>query len=515
MEDSIFLDSINIKTFPEFIIDYFKDEKIDSKFSNLRSFYSELLGTINYDIKNSYLNRILKYLSSKEESTILILEDIKDGIYEKELINFFRDLNDQMAQNPAYSFFYKNLLGKCAFLYFGKEELKQVEEAYSSQKFDLFLYLLFLHACKNYKINTPKITANRLFNDAICLFYDNELRYSLLKHAADLGNDLACMQYSELYYEDVETRMTYLMKGKNLVGNLWGVAFSIEHGDVPKQLLEGYKKELKSIIDEGDKYMQNINVINETDSYRKECTAISFKIYLYLAKEKNYTKAINSVGKFFIKEKVAYMNKNKIDQKKSAEVGLNYLLEAVRLGNIHAMQNIGSFIYNNNKNPNPIYTEVLKERKIFFDTNGKNADPIYKEMLRIGAESHDFLSSIYLTKILIDEGKLDEAEKYLQVTAKKNNGESLYRLGKIYETKLCEKEAIDYYNKAIANRYYAASIDLAKLYFSKYMTNFSSDNTKNGYLLLSINLLETYYNKYSAAEKKEADMLLANFKSII
>ena len=76
-------------------------------------------------------------------------------------------------------------------------------------------------------------------------------------------------------------------------------------------------------------------------------------------------------------------------------------------------------------------------------------------------------------------------------------------------------DAIEYYEKAINNNLYSASIDLAKLYFKKYMMQVSKDNSKNGYLLLAVNLINSYYDKYNDEEKKEADYLLKTFKDLL
>ena len=57
--DSQLLDSINIKTYPELIVNFLKDNNINSNFNNLRGFYNELLASLSEDIRDSYLNRIL------------------------------------------------------------------------------------------------------------------------------------------------------------------------------------------------------------------------------------------------------------------------------------------------------------------------------------------------------------------------------------------------------------------------------------------------------------------------
>ncbi|MBR1416477.1 MAG: sel1 repeat family protein [Bacilli bacterium] len=494
MNETTLLDKINIKTYPELIINYFKENNINTNITNLRSFYYKLLDSINVDIRDSYLNRILKYLSSKEESTILILEDIKDNIYKKELVVFFEELNNIILNNSTNSFFYKNLLENCSFIFFEDEELNIINNLYSNKKYGLLLYELFIHACKNYKINTPKITAERLLNNSYCLYDDADLKPVLIKTSADLGNDIACELYGNIVYSDHNERLIYFLKGRNNPQNLWEIGFIIEHFEISENQLTMLKKELKNIFDEGSKYMQNIIVTNQTNSFNKECISLALEIYLYLANEKNNSKGLCSVGKFFLGHKVAIIENNKIDEEKSIQMGIDYSFKAVRLGNVHAMQNIGTYFYKNKK---------------------ENEEYKYKELLQIGADVKDLLSCVYLTKVLIDENKIEEAEKYLKIIVKQKDGESLYRLGKIYETRLQTQEAIKYYKDAISNNYYIASIDLAKLYFTEYMNNSENSNIKNGYLLLAINVLENNYNKYEEKEKKEANELLNNFKSLI
>lgn len=494
MNENILLDTFNIKTYPELIINYLKTNNIKTNINNLRSFYSELLESINNDVKDSYLNRILKYLSSKEECTILIFEDIKDNIYKKQIESFFEKLNNLIITNSTHTFFYKSIVEKCSFIFFEENELKEVNKMYSQENYDSLLYFLFIHACKNYKTTPPKITAERLLNESYCLYDDTDLKPVLIKTAADLGNDIACEIYGNITYSDFNERLIYFLKGKSYPNNLWEIGFIIEHFGLTNDQLSMLKKELKYIFDEGSKYMENIVVINEDNPFNKECITLALQIYFYLANEKCSSKGLCSVGKFFLEEMVAIVEKNKIDKEKSMKAGLDYSFKAVRLSNIQAMQNVGTYFYRN-KN-----TE--KEFK-------------YKELLQIGADAKDLLSCVYLTKILVEENKLNEAEKYLKIIANKKDGESLYRLGKIYESKSKLQESIKCYNEAISNNYYSASLDLAKLYFAEYMNNMENSNSKNSYLLIAINVLEKNYNKYTEKEKEEADLLLKNFKSLI
>ena len=491
MDEMIFLDTYNIKTFPENIINYLKNYNVENRINNLRGFYTALLNSISFDIKESYLNRILKYLSSKEESNILLLDDISNGIYKKELSIFFDNLHLMISKTPNFKCFYSKLIEKCSFIYFNNEELEKINKAYNDSKYSELLYLLFLHAASNYKTNTPKIVSERLLNEFFCLFSTTKLRNALIKASADLGNETACAIYGTMLHPDFKKRLDYYLKGKNSPLSLWGVAFVIEQFKLSKERLQEINVELKNILIEGSKYINDV-VANDEDPFHQECLMTSLKIYYYLANEKNFSKAYCSVGKFFLEEKVSIVKNNKIDKQISFKIGLDYSFRAIKLGNINAMQNVGKYYY----------------------VNEPNTDVKYKELVQIAANAQEAESNEYMAKILIDENKIDKVEKYLKFLSEENNGEALYRLGKIYESKMEIDDAIKYYEDAIKNNYYAASIELAKIYFEKYMKEDANLNT-TGYILLAINILEKNYNEYSAVEKKEADFLLKNYKSIL
>ena len=102
------IDLINIKNLPEMICGYLhsKDKK---SYGNLRKFYSKMFEYFSEDIKNSYLNRILKYLSSDTPSDIYFIDDINDGIFDKELKEFCDDLVDTINKYEDSAALYENL----------------------------------------------------------------------------------------------------------------------------------------------------------------------------------------------------------------------------------------------------------------------------------------------------------------------------------------------------------------------------------------------------------------------
>ena len=85
------VDKINIKNLPEDIAYYMRSNN-SQKYTNLRSFYKELLKTVNDSLVDSYLNRILKYLSSDKESNIYVLDDFANNVYDEKIKIFCEQL---------------------------------------------------------------------------------------------------------------------------------------------------------------------------------------------------------------------------------------------------------------------------------------------------------------------------------------------------------------------------------------------------------------------------------------
>ena len=109
MHENILIDFINIKTLPELIINNLKENGIN-QISSIRVLYSIILDSISNEIKDSYLNKIQKYLSSSEQSTILIFDDINNGIYDKEL----KEACHKICQEIKGDSFYKNISNRYA-----------------------------------------------------------------------------------------------------------------------------------------------------------------------------------------------------------------------------------------------------------------------------------------------------------------------------------------------------------------------------------------------------------------
>ena len=102
--DKVYYDSVNLKEFAETITNYLSINN-SKRINNVRKYYGLLLECIDADIKDSFLNRILKYLSSTSKQVITIIDDINNGIYDKELKKFVDILLSELLKTVNFDSF--------------------------------------------------------------------------------------------------------------------------------------------------------------------------------------------------------------------------------------------------------------------------------------------------------------------------------------------------------------------------------------------------------------------------
>ena len=169
------VDEINLKNMPEVIIDFFRKNG-EKKFNNLRNFYDNLLKYVSEDIRDSYLNRILKYLSSSNPILINIIEDFKLDVYDKELKDFSNYLVDEINKYDDYKDLYESLNRKVNYIFYDKEDYLNIKESHNVEDYKTFIFLLLKHTFYTYQINIPGIVSTRLYEEAITMIYDSETR---------------------------------------------------------------------------------------------------------------------------------------------------------------------------------------------------------------------------------------------------------------------------------------------------------------------------------------------------
>lgn len=474
MENNILIDYINIKNLPELIIDSIKKSNPNSNLNSVRIIYSTILKEISYDIEGSYLSRITKYLSSSEASNIAIFDDINDGIYDKELMSSIKIINSNIKDTNLYN----KLFNLCYFIHFEDNEYNSIKESFNNNDFDEFMFLLFKHAFLNYKFNTPKILAQRLFEDASTYKQTYPLKLQLFKIAGELGHSEAAFNYA-LEADSYEDKIRLLLKSKDFTPSLWQIGWEIENFKISNDQLIAIQNNLSDIINFSKKEISKISSCFKPNDFKCKCLITAFHIYYYLALNKNFSKGYNSIGKLLI-NKLITINSN---SEQSIEIGINYLKKGASLSNIHAMQNLAIYYRKHNGDIN-----------------------VVKELLQMGADNEDLLSCVELSKILMNEGKNEEAIDYLKYAASKDNDYAQFKLGKYYENKFDYSNAKYWYKEAIKNGNYKTVIDLALLYFQEYIEN---DNPM--LLTTAITLLKNNLNNFDDESLKTATKLLSDW----
>lgn len=476
------IDKINIKDLPDIITSYLHEYSV-KELSNLRGYYSRLLEFINNDVKDSYLNRILKYLSSSTSSVINIIEDFNDNIYDKELLNFSKYLVGIINQTKDYQILYEQLNRNVNFIFFeNNKEYCEVKTFHNNKEYDMFLFSLIKHSFKTYQINLPGIMGSRLLDEALASNYDTEHRKRVIRASAELGNEIAINLYaSYIYKDDKNAAVRLLLKNKSKASELWQIAFELERNTVSKETINIVKKELKNIIEE-NAFTDKITVTKKGQKEAYDITLLfAFKIYYYIANKFNFAKAYNSLGKLMILDMLSYNN----DRKKTIDLAKDYLKKAIRMGDINSATNLSMYYYNH-KDDNEF--DYLTMKRLF----------------EVSAALGDIEASCFYGKIMIEEGNFNEGLINLKYASDRKDGTACLELGKYYELTSEYDSAIEYYKKAIINHNYDASYYLSLLYLKL-------NSVKSNYKIPDDDVfyyLELYKDKLNDELKIKAEKLM-------
>lgn len=439
------IDKINIKDLPDMITSYLHEYSV-KELSNLRGYYSRLLEFINDDVKDSYLNRILKYLSSNTSSVINIIEDFNENIYDKELLEFSNYLVTIINKTQNYENLYENLNRNVNFIFFeNNKEYCEVKSFHNNKEYNMFLFSLIKHSFKTYQINLPGIMGNRLLDEALTAYYDTEYRKRIIQASAELGNEIAInLHAAHIYKQDKDAAVKVLLKNKHKASELWQIAFELEFNTLSKETFNLIKKELKNVIEENE-FIDKITVTKKGQEKAYDITLLyAFKIYYYIANKFNFTKAYNSLGKLMIFDMVSYDN----DRKKTIDLAKNYLKIAIRMGNINSATNLSIYYYNN-KDDNEF--DYLTMKRLF----------------EVSATLGDIEANCFYGKLLIEEGNFKDGVTNLKYAAERKDGIACVELGKYYELTSEYDLAIEYYKKAIIYHKYDAAYYLSLLYLKQ------------------------------------------------
>ena len=464
------VDEINLKNMPEVIIEFFRKNG-EKKFNNLRNFYDNLLKYVSEDIRDSYLNRILKYLSSSSSILINIIDDFKLDVYDKELQDFSKYLVNEINKYDGYKYLYESLNRKVNYIFYEKEEYLNIKESHNVEDYKTFIFLLLKHTFYTYQINIPGIVSTRLYEEAITMIYDSETRKRMMKASADLGNtDASVLHACHILKNHNLEGIDYLLKAKSKPYALWTIGFLIETNKLNKETISKVEAELSDLFTEDD-------FINRIRSDKKNII-LAIKIYYYIYKKYYFSKSINSIGKLLINQSITY--NESINE--TVLLGKQYLNEAIRLGNVNAITNLSIYYINHPE-------------------DSEYDDKLITKLLETSANLGDTLGNYYYGKHLCKKGEKQGIE-YLLYSSNLSHAASSFEIAKVYEANNDYQNALEYYKKAIYLGHFDSTINLCKLYIL-----LSTLYDKKSYLIFAKEILDDNYNNVSIDKKEECDIL--------
>ncbi len=478
------VDFINIKSLPEMISVFLHDNGC-KKYSNLRKFYSGMLDSFGEDIKNSYLNRILKYLSSDKPSDIALIDGINNGVYDKELLDFTNKLVKEINKIENYESLYELLNKKINFVFFSSDdEFIAVKDYHNNKDYVSFVFNLFKHSFRTYQKSLPAIMGRSLYTQSRTMYSGLSGHIRFLNASSSIGNDDATLElYSILFYKDHDTAVRIITRSKDNEAVLWSVAFNLENNFLNEETVQIVKNRFNYIYNMKDEFIDKITVTDKAKkTLNEESLLFAYRMYYYCYNEYHFTKSGNSLGKLLIFGAVSYDN----DKEKSIALGKDFLKKEIKLGNINAITNLAVFLYDNPSDKDYDYKKI-------------------KKWFEISASFGDMEGNYYYGRMLYDEGKYDRSFKYLLYASERKCPEAMELLGEYYELKDDVDNAIKYYKMAIMNKYYDAAYKVALLYF-----NLKNIQTESCEVLeeMGIDYLKKYYNLFSDCVKQKAELLI-------
>ena len=469
------IDEINLKNMPEVITDFFRKNG-EKKLKNLRNFYDNLLKYVSEDIRDSYLNRILKYLSSSSSNLINIIEDFKLDIYDKELQDFSKYLVDEINKYDNYKDLYESLNRKVNYIFYDKDDYLNIKESHNKEDYKTFIFLLLKHTFKTYQINIPGIVSTRLYEESITMVYDSETRKRMMSASANLGNiDASVLHACHLLKEHNLEGIDYLLKAKSKPYALWVIGFLIETNKLNKEKISKVEKELSDLFIEDD-------FISKIKGNKKNII-LALKIYYYLYKKFYFSKSINSIGKLFIGKFIMFNE----SPDETIMIGKKFLNEAIKLGNVNAITNLSIYFI---KHPE----------------DSEYDSKLISKLLETSANLGDILGNYYYGKHLCNKGDKQGIE-YLIYSSNLSHAASNFELAKVYESNNDYKNALEHYKKSIYLGHYDGVINLCKLYIM-----LSTLYDKKSYLIFAKEVLDDNYDNLSKSKKEEAIILYTDIE---
>lgn len=498
MQRMSIIDDFNLRFFINTVVEFTRQND-DSSIKTTLDFLESLffgIGESKDDKKSKPVYDAQKVLTGNiaPDKFAYVLNDI-DKIYEN-----CKLIADQIEAIPNYEVFLKKLVSAANSKFFDEYEISALRTTLLSHSEDATQKLIFLftnHGLRNLN-RIPAQLAQSLYSEAQTYDYNQALRFSLLKAAADCGSKEAALEYGNyvnrtrnraLTNSEIEEAFSYSLKAVSMDAGLWNLAYLLEQHCLSKNqvdLLESTVKidtKLEKLSDFERKELNSV-ICTLEDEEKKKSFKLAYTINFFLG-TKGFSKSFNSLAKYLSLETYCFQLIDTERFQNKDDLIEYYYRKAIAGGNILAMNNLARKIQK--KQPEPFSDEFLF------------AENLLETAVSMGMHSsYEALGLLHL-----DAGQTDQAKQYLQYALDfgQHKGLVLYKLGLI-EPNLDEKVRL--FLTAIREGYTDAAIDYALC-----ENNLFQLDGKKIHLRNAINILQQY-TLSARSEKRASFVVLQN-----
>ena len=455
MQQFSIIDPFNLRDFIKTLVDFIRqnnDSSIRTTLDLLENLFLNI-GVRADGKKPKPISDVQKVLSGNIAPIKLeyILHD-EDQIYKN-----CKTIATLIEKTPQYHSFLAGLVSLANRKFFEEWEIKKLTSILESSSDTItqdLLFQFFSHAFRNLD-RIPAQLSLSLYAEAQTYDYNQPLRFSLLKTAADCGSKEAALEYGHyvnrtrnraLSTAEIEEAFTYTMMAIPMPAALWNLAYLLDQDSLSAQQID-----LLDVAIKIDTKIETLKLDERKElgyvtcflanKHQNRAFTLAYKINFYLS-YKGFTKAFNSLAKYLSVQTYGFqLNSNEQFEKKDDLIEY-YFRKAIAGGNILAMHNFANKI--EKKNPQQGTDEFLFAEELLLTSVAMGMN-----------SSYEALGLLYF-----ESDKPELSKKYLQhaLDSGRHKGLILYKLG-ILESSLDQK--IKFFLNAIREGYTDAAIDYA------------------------------------------------------
>lgn len=481
MQQFSIIDPFNLRDFIKTVVDFVRQNDESSMRTTL-----DLLELLFFEIGER--------TDGKKAKPVYDFQKALSGNIAPDKLEYIFDDIDQIYQNcksiavqieeiPQYHSFLTGLVSSASRKFFEDWELEKLTSALDSHSETVTQDLIFQFLCHGFR-NLDRIPAQlsqSLYAEAQTYDYNQPLRFSLLKTAADCGSKEAALEYGNyvnrtrsraLSADEIEEAFTYTMMAVPMNAALWNLSYLLDQDCLSRQQIELLDANLKidakiEKLKDSERKELGYVTCSLSNKHKKRAFVLAYKINFYLSC-KGFTKAYNSLAKYLSLQIYGFQLNNNDQFEKIDDLIEYYYRKAIAGGNILAMHNMASKIQK--RHPKQSTEEFLF------------AENLLQTSVSMGMNSsYEALGLLYL-----DAGKTAQAKDCLQYALDHSGrkGLILYKLG-IIEPKLDEK--VKFFLNAIREGYIDAAIDYALCEHNLFQLDGKSIHLRN-----AINILQQF-----------------------